>query len=63
MNSSFVGDGGVRARDGGGNLHQLSLCCNDEVQVPEAHVRAWDPADAMTSHPRPDVGPSVFLDH
>ena len=41
--------------DGGGNLHQLSLCRNDEVQVPEAHVRAQDPADAVTSHPKPDV--------
>ena len=38
-----------------GNLRQLSLRRNDEVQVLEAHVRAWDPADAVTIHPRPDV--------
>ena len=41
--------------DGDGNLRQLYLHRNDEVQVPEAHMRAQDPADAMTSHPRPDV--------
>ena len=41
--------------DGGGNLCQLSLRHNDEVQVPEAHARTRDPAGAMTSHPRPDV--------
>ena len=41
--------------DGSGNLRQLSLHRNDEVQVPKAHVCARDPADAMTSHPRPDV--------
>ena len=41
--------------DGGGNLRQLSLRRNDEVQVPKAHVHARDPADAVTSHPRPDV--------
>ena len=41
--------------DGSRNLRQLSLRCNDEVQVPEAHVHARDPADAVTSHPRPDV--------
>ena len=41
--------------DDNGNLHQLSLHRNDEVQVSEAHVRARDPADAVTSHPRPDV--------
>ena len=47
--------GGVERLDGGGNLRQLSLHRNDEVQVPEAHVHARDPADAMTSHLRPDV--------
>ena len=47
--------GGVERLDGGGNLRQLSLRRNDEVQVPEAHVRARNLADAMTSHPRPDV--------
>ena len=41
--------------DGGGNLCQLSLHRKNEVLVPEAHVRAWDLADAVTSHPRPDV--------
>ena len=35
--------------------HQLSLCHDDEVQVLEAHVRARDLADTVTSHPRPDV--------
>ena len=34
---------------------QLSLHRKNEVLVPEAHVRAWDLADAVTSHPRPDV--------
>ena len=46
---------GVERLDGGGNLRQLSLHRNDEVQVPKAHMRAWDPADAMTSNLRPDV--------
>ena len=31
---------GVERLDGGGNLRQLSLHRNDEVQVPKAHVRA-----------------------
>ena len=47
--------GGVERLDGGGSLRQLSLHCDDEVQVPEAHVRARDPADTVTSHPRPGV--------
>ena len=46
---------GVERLDGNGSLRQLSLRRNDEVQVPEAHVRARDPADAVTSHPRPEV--------
>jgi len=46
---------GVERLDSGGNLPQLSLHRNDEVQAPKAHVRAQDVADAMTSHPRPDV--------
>ena len=41
--------------DGVGNLRQLSLRRNNAVQVPESHVRTRDPADAVTSHPRPDV--------
>ena len=41
--------------DDGGNLCQLSLHRNDEVQVPEVHVPARDLADTVTSHPRPDV--------
>ena len=41
--------------DGGRNLRQLSLHHNDEVQVPKVHVHAQDPADAVTSHPRPNV--------
>ena len=40
---------------GGGSLCQLSLRCDDEVQVPEVHVRARDLANAVTSHPRPGV--------
>ena len=49
-------DGGrVERLDGCGNLRQLSLRRNNEVQVPEAHVRARDLADAVTSHLRPDV--------
>ena len=47
--------GGVERLDGGGSLRQLSLRSDDEVQAPEAHVRARDPADAMTRHPRLDV--------
>ena len=41
--------------DGGGDSRQLSLRRNDEVQVPEAHVHAQNLADAVISHPRPDV--------
>ena len=70
-----VETGGVERLDGGGNLRQLSLHRNGEVQVPEAHVRARDPADAVITHLRPDVDVetrkspylarqlSVFLDH
>ena len=38
--------GGVERLDGGGNLRQLSLRRNDEVQVPEAHVHARDLVEA-----------------
>ena len=41
--------------DGGRSLHQLSLHRDDEVQAPEVYVRTRDPANVMTSHPRPDV--------
>ena len=41
--------------DSGGSLCQLSLRCDVEVQALEEHMRARDPADAVTSHPRPDV--------
>jgi hypothetical protein len=34
---------------------QLSLCGDEEIQVPETHVCARDPADAMASHLWPDV--------
>ena len=47
--------GGVVRLDGGGNLRQLSLRRNDEVQVLKVHMRAQDPADAVTSYLRPDV--------
>ena len=46
---------GVERLDGGGGLRQLFLHHDDEIYVPKAHVCTWDPADAMTSHPRPDV--------
>ena len=45
----------VERLDGGGSLRQLFLHCDDEVQVPEANMRARDLADAVTSHPRPGV--------
>ena len=41
--------------DEGSNPRQLSLRGDDEVQAPEAHVHARDPANVVTSHPRPDV--------
>ena len=41
--------------DGGRSLRQLSHHRDDEVEAPEAHVRVRDLADAVTSHPRPDV--------
>ena len=46
---------GEKRSDDGGSHRQLSLHHDDEVQVPEAHVHARDPTDAVTSHPRPDV--------
>ena len=45
----------VERLEGDGSLHQLSLCCDNEVQVPKAHVHARDLADAVNSHPRPGV--------
>ena len=53
--SDHVEAGGVERSDGGGSYHQLSLHRDDEVWVPEAHVRAQDPADVVTSHSRPGV--------
>ena len=47
-------DGGERL-DGGVSQCQLSSDRDDEVRVPEVHVCARDPADAVTSHPWPDV--------
>ena len=38
-----------------GRSRQLSLRHDDEVQVLEAHVSARDPANVVTSHPRPEV--------
>ena len=46
---------GVERLDDDGSPHQLFLYRDDEVQVPEGHVRAQDPADVVTSHPRPGV--------
>ena len=34
---------------------QLSLHCDDEVQVPKTHVCAQDLGDVVTSHLRPGV--------
>ena len=47
--------GGVERSDGGGSHCQLSLRRDDEVQVPEAHVCARDPAEVVASHPRSGV--------
>ena len=38
--------------DNSGSHRQLFLHRDDEVQVPEAHVRAWDPIEVVTSHLR-----------
>ena len=46
---------GVERLDGDGSLDQPSFRRDDEVQVPKAHVRARDPADVVSSHPRPGV--------
>jgi hypothetical protein len=34
--------------------HKLPLYGDDEVQGPETHMHAWDPVDAVASHPKPD---------
>ena len=47
--------GGVGRSDDSGSHCQLSLHRDDEVPVPEVHVRARDPTEVMTSHPRPSV--------
>ena len=47
-------DGGKRL-DGSVDQHQLSSHRDDEVQVTKMHVCAWDPADYVASHPRPDL--------
>ena len=48
-------DGGERL-DGGVGQRQLSSHRDDEVQVTKMHVCAWDLADCVASHPRPDFG-------
>ena len=53
--SDCVKAGRVERLDDDGSLRLLSLHCDDEVQVPKAHVRARDLADVVTSHPRPGV--------
>ena len=53
--SDRVEASGVERLDGGESLCQLSIHCDNEVQVPKAHVHTQDPANAVTSHPRPDV--------
>ena len=47
--------GGVEGLNDDGRPHQISLHHDDEVYVPEAHVCARDPADAVTGHLRPGV--------
>ena len=47
-------DGGERL-DGRVGRRQLSSQCDDEIQVTKTHVCAWDPADCVVSHPRPDL--------
>ena len=47
-------DGGERLDDETGQ-RQLSSHRDDEVQVTETHVCAWDPVDCVASHPRPDL--------
>ena len=47
-------DGGERL-DGGVHPYQLSSHRDEKIEAPKAHVCAWDPADAMVSHPWPDV--------
>ena len=47
--------GGVERLDDDGSPHQLSLRRDDEIQVPKAHVHAWDPANIVTSHLRPGL--------
>ena len=47
-------DGGERL-DGCVGQRQLSSHRDNEVQVTEMHVCAWDPADCMASHPRLDL--------
>ena len=54
-----LGDG-VKAGEkerlcGGRRPHQLFPHRDDEVQVPEAHMRARDPAEVVTSHPMSGV--------
>ena len=46
---------GVEGLNDDGRPHQLSLRRDDEVQVSGAHVCARDLADAVTSHPWPNV--------
>ena len=41
--------------DGYLGQRQLSSHCDDEVHVTETHVCAWDLADCVVSHPRPDL--------
>jgi len=53
--SDRVEASGMERLDDDRSPHQLSFCRDDKVQVPKVHVRARDPANAVTSHPRPDV--------
>ena len=46
---------GEERLDGGVGQRQLSSHRDDEVQVTETHMYAWDPADCVASHLRPDL--------
>ena len=55
--------GGVERVNDDGRPRQLFLRRDDEVQVPEVHVCAWDLADAVTSHSRPGVDVETHKRH
>ena len=46
---------GGKRLDGGVRPCQISSPRDDEIQAPEMHVCAWDPANVVVSHPRPGL--------